>query len=98
VRAWATAAPGGEGQDRDVLVCDDLNDTPDAATSQILLGPPGSQLGTGGFDHADRGDGARLWSLAPVMGTGNDFSRITNGQPELIDHILALSPPRPPAG
>jgi hypothetical protein len=44
-----------------VLVCGDLNDTPQAATTQVLLGPPGSQLGTGGFNQPDWGDGNRLW-------------------------------------
>ena len=45
VRAWATDQLQGHGQDRHVLVCGDLNDTPQAATTQVLLGPPGSQLG-----------------------------------------------------
>jgi endonuclease/exonuclease/phosphatase family metal-dependent hydrolase len=88
VRAWATDALGGHGQDHAVIVCGDLNDTPDAATTQLLLGPPGSQLGTGGFDRPDQGDGARLWNLAPAMPAGNDYSRITDGRRELIDHIL----------
>jgi hypothetical protein len=49
VRAWATDQLQGHGQQRHVLVCGYLNDTPQAATTQLLLGPPGSQLGTGGF-------------------------------------------------
>ena len=69
---------------------------PQAATAQVLLGPPGSQLGTGGFNHADRGDANRLWNLAPAMPTGDpqtgapaaNWSRINNGVPELIDQIL----------
>ncbi len=95
VRAWATDRLQGQGQ-RHVLVCGDLNDTPEAATTQLLLGPPGSQLGTGGFSRPDRGDGNRLWNLAakmpagdPVTGEGAaNWSRINNGVKELIDQIL----------
>ena len=61
---------------------------PQAATTQILYGPPGSQYGTGGFDHPDKGDAARLWNLAPNIPADHRYSRITNGQRELIDHIL----------
>jgi endonuclease/exonuclease/phosphatase (EEP) superfamily protein YafD len=79
-----------------VLVCGDLNDTPQAATTQILLGPPGSQLDTGGFTRPDAGDGNRLWNLAPKMPPGDpatgagaaNWSRINNGVKELIDQIL----------
>jgi endonuclease/exonuclease/phosphatase family metal-dependent hydrolase len=96
VRAWATGRLQGHGQERRVLVCGDLNDTPEAATTELLLGPPGSQLGTGGFDHPDAGDGNRLWNLAPEMPAGDpetgqeaaNWSRINNGQKELIDQIL----------
>ncbi len=96
VRAWATDQLQGHGQQRHVLVCGDLNDTPQAATTQILLGPPGSQLGTGGFNRPDAGDGNRLWNLAPKMPPGDpvtgagaaNWSRINNGVKELIDQIL----------
>ena len=96
VRAWATDQLQGQGQQRHVLVCGDLNDTPQAATTQLLLGPPGSELGTGGFDRPDAGDGNRLWNLAPKMPAGDpvtgegaaNWSRINNGVKELIDQIL----------
>lgn len=96
VRAWATDQLQGQGQQRHVLVCGDLNDTPQAATTQLLLGPPGSQLGTGGFSQPDAGDGNRLWNLAPKMPAGDpvtgdgaaNWSRINNGVKELIDQIL----------
>ena len=79
-----------------MLVCGDLNDTPQAATTQLLLGRPGSQLGTGGFNQPDWGDGNRLWNLAskmpagdPVTGEGAaNWSRINNGVKELVDQIL----------
>ena len=96
MRAWATDRLQGQGQQRPVLVCGDFNDTPQAATTQILLGPPGSQLGTGGYSQPDAGDGNRLWDLAPKMPAGDpvtgdgaaNWSRIDNGVKELIDQIL----------
>jgi hypothetical protein len=48
-------------------VLGDLNDEPLAATTQLLLGPPGSEIGTAGFDRADLGDGQRLWNLGPPI-------------------------------
>jgi len=71
-----------------VVVLGDLNDEPQAATTQILLGPPGSEFKTDGFDTPDKGDAQRLWNLAPMLPEGRAFSRIFNGRPELIDHIL----------
>jgi hypothetical protein len=41
VRVAATGLLDGDGQDRAVLVLGDLNDEPNAATTQILYGPPG---------------------------------------------------------
>ena len=66
----------------------DLNDNPAAATTQMLYGPPGSQYDTGGFDHPDQGDTTRLWNLAPKIPAEHRYSRVFEGQPELIDHIL----------
>jgi hypothetical protein len=37
-----------------MLVMGDLNDEPQAATTQILLGPPGSEIGTLGAYRPDR--------------------------------------------
>jgi hypothetical protein len=47
----------------------------EAATTKTLPGPPGSEIGTRGYDQPDQGDGARLWNLY-------------RGHPELIDHIF----------
>ncbi|MEU7905070.1 endonuclease/exonuclease/phosphatase family protein [Actinoplanes sp. NPDC049118] len=77
----------GAGQ-RPLVLVGDLNDEPSAATTQILYGPPGSQLGTAGFSRPDRGDDSRLWSLAPLIPEETRFSRVYQGRPELIDHIL----------
>jgi len=81
-------ATGLLGAGATVVVLGDLNDEPQAATTQILLGPPGSEFKTDGFDTPDKGDAQRLWNLAPMLPEGRAFSRIFNGRPELIDHIL----------
>lgn len=71
-----------------MIVPGDLNDEPDAATTQLLHGPPGSEIGTGGFDQPDQGDGQRLWNLAARIPEAQRFTRVYRGQPQLIDHIL----------
>lgn len=79
----------GDGTNRDVILMGDLNDGWQAATTQILYGPPGSQMGSGGFDHPDpHNDPTRLWNLAPKILEQGGFSRVFEGQHELIDHIL----------
>ncbi|MEV5514421.1 endonuclease/exonuclease/phosphatase family protein [Streptomyces flaveolus] len=88
VRAAADRLLDGDGGTRMVAVMGDFNDEPAAATTQILLGPPGSQISTSGFKHPDRGDEARLWNLCPLIPEDQRYSRVQDGQPELIDHIL----------
>jgi len=88
LRDWATASLAGAWAAGALLVCGDLNDTLDAATTQLLFGPPGSQIGTGGFAHPDQGDAQRLWDVGYAMTPPNDYSRINQGSHELIDHIL----------
>ncbi|WP_308257757.1 endonuclease/exonuclease/phosphatase family protein [Pseudonocardia lacus] len=88
VRAAATALLDGQGQQRAVVVLGDLNDEPAAATTQILHGPPGSEIGTAGFTRPDQGDGVRLWNLAAQIPEAQRFSRVYRGRGELIDHIL----------
>jgi endonuclease/exonuclease/phosphatase family metal-dependent hydrolase len=75
-------------RDRGLIVLGDLNDVTEAATTQILNGPGGSEIGTAGFDRPDRGDDARLFNLAPLIPLERRFSRVFQGQGELIDHIL----------
>ncbi|MCZ8190237.1 MAG: endonuclease/exonuclease/phosphatase family protein [Microcystis sp. LE19-338.1B] len=78
-----------EGNDRKALILlGDLNDVTNAATTQILNGPAGSEIGTTGFDRPDRGDDTRLFNLAPLIPAERRFSRINQGNKELIDHIL----------
>lgn len=74
--------------DNAVIVLGDLNDVTNAATTQILQGPPGSEIGTSGFNRPDAGDEARLFNLAPLIDPKRRYSRIFKGNGELIDHIL----------
>ena len=77
-----------QGGVQNLIVLGDMNDTELAATTQILYGPDGSQLGTPGFDRPDAGDTSRLWNIAPRIPDGHRFSRLHGGDRELIDHIL----------
>ena len=70
------------------MVLGDLNDEAQAATTQILHGPPGSEIGTDGFDRPDQGDRQPPWNLAARIPQAQRFTRIYRVQPELIDHIL----------
>jgi predicted extracellular nuclease len=88
LRGYVSGLLDGHGADRALVLLGDLNDEAAAATTQLLLGPPGSQIGTGGFDQSDGGDGMRLWNLAPLIPDGEAYSRIFEGKHELIDHLL----------
>jgi len=88
LRSAVTGILAGAGQTTPLVLTGDLNDTVQAATTQILLGPPGSEINTGGFGQPDLGDGQRLWNLAAIMPAGRDYSRVNHGRQELIDHIL----------
>jgi endonuclease/exonuclease/phosphatase family metal-dependent hydrolase len=79
-----------EGSDRTpLLLLGDLNDVPEAQTSLILNGPPGSEICTPGFNIPDNGDPARLFNLAPTIPAADRVSRRYRGRGELIDQILA---------
>lgn len=71
-----------------LILLGDMNDVTDAATTQILQGPGGSEIGTGGFNRPDKGDDTRMFNLAPLIPPERRYSRIYNGSKELIDHIL----------
>lgn len=88
VRTYASGLLEGQGDSRAVVVMGDLNDEVQAATTQILLGPPGSEIGTPGYGRPDQGDGWRLWNLAPHLPERERFTRVYRGRPEMIDHIL----------
>ncbi|MDP3889891.1 hypothetical protein, partial [Nocardioides sp.] len=57
-------------------------------TTQILHGPPGSEVGTGGIDRPDTGDAQRLWNTAGFIDEAERWSRVYRGRRELIDHVL----------
>jgi endonuclease/exonuclease/phosphatase family metal-dependent hydrolase len=79
-----------EGNDRNPLILlGDFNDVPEAQTSLLLAGPPGSEIGTLGFDRPDKGDDARLFNLAPLIPADRRFSRVHRGRGELLDQIFA---------
>jgi hypothetical protein len=55
-------------------------DEPLAATTQILLGPPGSEFNAGGSARPDNCDAQRLWNIAPRIPAGRAVSRVFNGR------------------
>lgn len=75
-------------RNRRLIVLGDLNDGPEAQTSQVLNGPEGSQIGTSAFDRRDKGDDTRLFNLAPVIPEDRRYSRVHNQVRELLDQIL----------
>jgi endonuclease/exonuclease/phosphatase family metal-dependent hydrolase len=77
-----------QGRTMGVVVAGDLNDGLDAATTQLLQGPPGSEIGTPGFARPDSLDGQRMWNLAPKIPEAQRFTRVFRGRGELIDHVL----------
>jgi endonuclease/exonuclease/phosphatase family metal-dependent hydrolase len=89
VRALVDTLLDNQGRTRALAVLGDLNDEPLAATTQILYGPPGSELGTAGAKVPDKGDAARLWNLAELIPAAERHTRTYRGRGELIDHILA---------
>src|SRR6185503_2096277 len=72
-----------------LLLLGDFNDVPEAQTSLVLNGPPGSEIGTPGFDQPDQGDDVRLFNLAPAIAEERRFSRVHQGRRELLDQIFA---------
>lgn len=75
---------------RPLVLTGDFNDVPEAQTSLLLLGPPGSELETPGFNRPDKGDDARLFNLAPLIPQERRYSRVHHHRQELLDQILAL--------
>jgi hypothetical protein len=49
VRGLVTRPLHGQNQQRPRVVLGDFNDTEDSATTPLLYGPGGSEIGTGGF-------------------------------------------------
>lgn len=72
-----------------LIVLGDFNDVPDAATSQILAGPSGSQPPSRAFHASDQRDPMRLFNLAGLIDEGRRYSRVHRGRRELLDQIFA---------
>jgi endonuclease/exonuclease/phosphatase family metal-dependent hydrolase len=88
VRGLADALLAGLGRERPVILLGDLNDEPAAATTQLLLGPGGSEFGTPGADRPDKHDGYRMFNPYPLLPEGERYTRVYAQRRELIDHIL----------
>ncbi len=72
-----------------LILLGDFNDVPEAQTSLILCGPPGSEIGTTGFDRPDKGDDVRLFNLSYVIKDSEQrYSRKHRGQKEMLDQIF----------
>ena len=94
VRGFADELIDGEGDRRHVIVAGDFNDEVQAATTQIIHGPPGSEIGTPGENRPDQGDAWRLFNLAPLIPEELRFSRVYRGWGELIDHLFVTNATR----
>lgn len=89
VRALVDDLLAGRGRTRPVVVLGDLNDGTQAATTQVLHGPPGAETGTPAASRPDRnGDGWRLWNLSDLIPEPQRWSRVYRGRREQLDHIL----------
>ncbi len=97
LRVWVTTCLAGDWAEKPRLVCGDLNDTMEAATTQVLFGPPRFLIGAGGFGRPDQGDRQRLWDVGYKMVPPNNYSRINAGRQEqiyqmLVSHALVGGP------
>ncbi|MDG4861382.1 endonuclease/exonuclease/phosphatase family protein [Streptomyces sp. T-3] len=88
VRSVADSLLAHHGGRERLVLLGDFNDEVTAATTQMLQGPPGSEIGTPGEKRPDKGDEMRLWNIAPMIPEAQRFSRIHRGRRELIDHIF----------
>jgi endonuclease/exonuclease/phosphatase family metal-dependent hydrolase len=79
-----------------LVLLGDFNDVPEAQTSLLLTGPPGSEIDTRGFNRPDKGDDVRLFNLAPLIALERRFSRVHYGRGELLDQILVSEEFLPP--
>ncbi len=89
VRTWVTGQLDGTGREEPFLLVGDMNDVVEAATTQILNGPTGSEIGTTGFDRPDQGDAERMFNLTPLIPEEQRVTRVFRGRGEVIDHIFA---------
>jgi len=94
------------GRGDEVIALGDLNDVEDAATTQLMYGPEGSNLRgpeditnpNSAFQRPDASDAQRLFNVTMLAPAELRWSRINGGQKELIDHVLASAGMMPVAG
>jgi endonuclease/exonuclease/phosphatase family metal-dependent hydrolase len=65
------------------IMAGDLNDGPQAVTTELLGGPADANA-----NRPDKGDPVRLYNLADRLPARRAYSRIFEGRGELIDHLL----------
>ncbi len=88
VRTYCNTYLAGKIESRPLALLGDMNDEPQAATTQILVGPLGSEIGSAGESRPDEGDRHRLFNLAPLLPEHERQTRVYRGRGELIDHIF----------
>lgn len=89
-----------------MIALGDLNDVEDAATTQLMYGPEGSNLRgpeditnpNSAFQRPDASDAQRLFNVTMLAPAELRWSRINGGQKDLIDHVLASAGLMPVAG
>lgn len=80
-------------QQTQLLLLGDFNDVPEAQTSLLFNGPPGSEIEGAndsnlGFHRSDKGDDVRLFNLSPLIALERRYSRIYRQRRELLDQIM----------
>lgn len=88
VRMYLNDYLADEGQEHATILLGDMNDEPQAATTQILVGPQGSEIGSRGAAMPDAGDGYRMFNVEPLLPIEERSTRVYRGRGEIIDHIL----------
>lgn len=71
------------GNNQPLILLGDLNDQPEALTTQMLLGPEDGSLKV-----RDKGDDVRLYNLTSYLPEVRRYSRVYKKSKELIDQIL----------
>ncbi|HRE47462.1 MAG TPA: endonuclease/exonuclease/phosphatase family protein [Aggregatilineales bacterium] len=71
------------GNNFPLILMGDMNDSGDAVTTQILMGPPDRSLA-----HRDKFDDVRLYNLDDYIPGERRFSRVYQKMGEMIDHIM----------
>ncbi|MEM9151522.1 MAG: endonuclease/exonuclease/phosphatase family protein [Cyanobacteria bacterium P01_F01_bin.3] len=82
--------------EKNTILLGDFNDGPQAATTEALYGPPGSQprgpddstRAFGAFQRKDKGDTQRLFNITNLVPAEIRWTREHKGKKEMLDYIL----------